>query len=205
VEVARKKVLAATLGHYPAPLAILDCIEQGLPQSFDAAIRTEMSIFSHLIQRPEPRNMIQTLFLGKLDHDRAIKTGELPERVTKAVSDLAETCSFEIGRHAAELVTAGFQAQETAQPSAGSQAREAARPSAVQDRASAAYWFEEPLPDPRKPVIRDALAAITSVAAEYAGSLSETERRIADYVLVTRKGFPAYLGGPFAMLAKTLS
>ncbi|WP_375211084.1 enoyl-CoA hydratase-related protein, partial [Hyphococcus sp.] len=32
----REKILSQTLGHYPAPLAILDCIEQGLPQSFDA-------------------------------------------------------------------------------------------------------------------------------------------------------------------------
>jgi 3-hydroxyacyl-CoA dehydrogenase/enoyl-CoA hydratase/3-hydroxybutyryl-CoA epimerase len=42
VELKRAGVLAETLGHYPAPLAILDCISQGLPQPFDDAIRTEM-------------------------------------------------------------------------------------------------------------------------------------------------------------------
>jgi 3-hydroxyacyl-CoA dehydrogenase/enoyl-CoA hydratase/3-hydroxybutyryl-CoA epimerase len=66
---------AAADPHNPAIAAILDCVEFGLPQCFDGAIRTEMSIFAHLIQRPEPRNMIQTLFLGKTDHDRAAQCG----------------------------------------------------------------------------------------------------------------------------------
>src|SRR5262245_20744580 len=60
---SRRKILFETLGHYPAPLAILDCVEQGFPLPFDAAIRTEMEIFAKLIQRREPRNMIRTLFL----------------------------------------------------------------------------------------------------------------------------------------------
>src|SRR5438477_12479216 len=42
----RADVLTETLGHYPAPLAILDCVEQGFPQNFDAAIRTEMNVFT---------------------------------------------------------------------------------------------------------------------------------------------------------------
>jgi 3-hydroxyacyl-CoA dehydrogenase / enoyl-CoA hydratase / 3-hydroxybutyryl-CoA epimerase len=71
--------------HNPSHAAILDCVEFGLPQCFDGAIRSEMSIFAHLIQRPEPRNMIQTLFLGKTDHDRAVRTGELPGFIAKAV------------------------------------------------------------------------------------------------------------------------
>jgi 3-hydroxyacyl-CoA dehydrogenase / enoyl-CoA hydratase / 3-hydroxybutyryl-CoA epimerase len=77
----RGEVLADTLGHYPAPLAILDCVRQGLPQPFDDAIRTEMRIFSKLIQRREPRNMIRTLFLGRLDHDRLRKAGGIAASV----------------------------------------------------------------------------------------------------------------------------
>src|SRR5258708_32507035 len=69
IDQKRADVLEETLGHYPAPLAILDCVAQGLPQPFDDAIRTEMQIFSKLIQRREPRNMIRTLFLVPLDHD----------------------------------------------------------------------------------------------------------------------------------------
>ncbi len=74
----RARVMAETGGNYPAPIAILDCIEFGLPQCFDGAIRSEMAIFAHLIQRPEPRNMIQTLFLGKTDYDRLARKQALP-------------------------------------------------------------------------------------------------------------------------------
>jgi 3-hydroxyacyl-CoA dehydrogenase / enoyl-CoA hydratase / 3-hydroxybutyryl-CoA epimerase len=72
--------------HNPSHAAILDCIEFGLLQCFDGAIRSEMAIFAHLIQRPEPRNMIQTLFLGKTDHDRAARKGELPAFIAEAVA-----------------------------------------------------------------------------------------------------------------------
>jgi 3-hydroxyacyl-CoA dehydrogenase / enoyl-CoA hydratase / 3-hydroxybutyryl-CoA epimerase len=71
--------------HNPALAAILDCIEYGLPQTFEGAIRSEMAIFAQLIQRPEPRNMIQTLFLGKTDYDRASRKGELPAFIAEAV------------------------------------------------------------------------------------------------------------------------
>jgi 3-hydroxyacyl-CoA dehydrogenase / enoyl-CoA hydratase / 3-hydroxybutyryl-CoA epimerase len=71
--------------HNPAVTAILDCVEFGLPQSFEGAIRSEMAIFAHLIQRPEPRNMIQTLFLGKTDYDRLMRKGALPPFVTDVV------------------------------------------------------------------------------------------------------------------------
>lgn len=72
--------------HNPALAAILDCIEFGLPQCFDGAIRSEMAIFAHLIQRPEPRNMIQTLFLGKTDYDRAVRKGEVPAFIGDVVA-----------------------------------------------------------------------------------------------------------------------
>jgi 3-hydroxyacyl-CoA dehydrogenase / enoyl-CoA hydratase / 3-hydroxybutyryl-CoA epimerase len=71
--------------HNPAFAAIFDCVEFGTPQCFDGAIRSEMAIFAHLIQRPEPRNMIQTLFLGKTDYDRAARKGELPGFIGDAV------------------------------------------------------------------------------------------------------------------------
>jgi 3-hydroxyacyl-CoA dehydrogenase / enoyl-CoA hydratase / 3-hydroxybutyryl-CoA epimerase len=72
--------------HNPALSAILDCVEYGLPQCFDGAIRSEMAIFAHLIQRPEPRNMIQTLFLGKTDYERAVRKGNLPDFIPDAVA-----------------------------------------------------------------------------------------------------------------------
>jgi len=71
---------------YPAPIAILDCLQFGLPQGFEGAIRSEMSIFAYLIQRPEARNMIQTLFLGKSDYDRWKRNNALPDFVADVVA-----------------------------------------------------------------------------------------------------------------------
>jgi 3-hydroxyacyl-CoA dehydrogenase / enoyl-CoA hydratase / 3-hydroxybutyryl-CoA epimerase len=121
--------------HNPAITAILDCVEYGLPQNFEGAIRSEMAIFAALIQRPEPRNMIQTLFLGKTDYDRAARKGTLAsaipaivdaaksvpgdisdEAVLRSISDavlpLRESLSFEERRMAdyACVIQAGFPA-----------------------------------------------------------------------------------------------
>jgi 3-hydroxyacyl-CoA dehydrogenase/enoyl-CoA hydratase/3-hydroxybutyryl-CoA epimerase len=71
---------------YPAPIAILDCVQCGLPQTFEGAIRSEMAIFAHLIQRPEARNMIHTLFLGKTDYDRLKRRDALPAFVPDVVA-----------------------------------------------------------------------------------------------------------------------
>ena len=80
----RRVALEKSLGHYPALFAILDCVEFGLPQSFDGAIRSEMTSFTHLILRPEPRAMIQTLFLGRVDYERLERKGQLPESRRKS-------------------------------------------------------------------------------------------------------------------------
>jgi 3-hydroxyacyl-CoA dehydrogenase/enoyl-CoA hydratase/3-hydroxybutyryl-CoA epimerase len=89
IDPMRARVMSETGGLYPAPIAILDCIEHGLPQCFDGAIRSEMAIFAHLIQRPEPRNMIQTLFLGKTDYDRHVRKGTAPAFIGDVVAALA--------------------------------------------------------------------------------------------------------------------
>jgi 3-hydroxyacyl-CoA dehydrogenase/enoyl-CoA hydratase/3-hydroxybutyryl-CoA epimerase len=126
---------AAADPHNPAISAILDCVEFGLPQSFEGAIRSEMAIFSALIQRPEPRNMIQTLFLGKTDYERAARKEALPaaipgivataqavsgdkvdaaalHAISAAVAPLGASLSFEEKRMAdyACVVQAGFPA-----------------------------------------------------------------------------------------------
>lgn len=72
--------------HNPAITAILDCVEFGLPQGFEGAIRSEMAIFAALIQRPEPRNMIQTLFLGKTDYERAARKQTVPAAIPAIVA-----------------------------------------------------------------------------------------------------------------------
>lgn len=184
-----REVLADTLGHYPAPLAILDCVGQGLPQPFDDAIRTEMRIFSKLIQRREPRNMIRTLFLGRLDHDRLRKAGGIAAAVEPAVAAVSEALQADRDGDP-ELVNAfaraGFRGMSApAAPLDG-------------DIAQAGFWLEaEPVTD-GKAALRERLAQANVVAAKWRARLSNEERRAADYLLVKECGFPAYMGGVFA-------
>lgn len=186
--VARKRegVLAETLGHYPAPLAILDCVAQGLPQPFDDAIRTEMQIFSQLIQRREPRNMIRTLFLGRLDHDRLRKAGGTAP-VEQAVTAVSEALQAGVtdATFANALTRAGFRGSDKAPKFDGV-------------IAQSAFWLEaEPVTDGKR-ALRVRLAAAYAVADKWRATFSEDQRRAADYLLVTKHGFPAYMAGAFS-------
>jgi 3-hydroxyacyl-CoA dehydrogenase/enoyl-CoA hydratase/3-hydroxybutyryl-CoA epimerase len=189
IEQKRANVLAETLGHYPAPLAILDCVAQGLPRPFDEAIRTEMQIFSKLIQRREPRNMIRTLFLGRLDHDRLRKAGGIPapvEQAVAAVSDALQTAGNTDEALANAFARAGFN---------GSASKAPAFDGVI---AQAAFWLEaEPVTEGKR-ALRERLAQAYAVADKWRARLSEDERRAADYLLVKNCGFPAYMGGAFS-------
>ena len=184
----RASVLAETLGHYPAPLAILDCIEQGFPQRFDGAIRTEMNIFAKLIQRREPRNMIRTLFLGRLDHERLKKNG-MSSKVVDAVAAVSRVLGVlsERGEELSQsFARAGFRVEEAQKP-------------VFDGRISgSSYWFNDEPKTWGKELLRVRLAEAEDAAAVWRSQLDETERRAADYLLVTKEGFPAYLGGLFA-------
>ena len=85
----RGRELARMRGHEPAPLAILDCVERGLIQPIDGAIRAEMAVFATLIQRPEPRNMIRTLFLGKQAWAKAERGGGIADDIVAAEARIA--------------------------------------------------------------------------------------------------------------------
>jgi len=184
----RAGVLAETLGHYPAPLAILDCVEQGFPRDFDAAIRTEMNIFAKLIQRREPRNMIRTLFLGRLDHERLKKSGMNP-KVVEAVAAVSRVLAMRSERGdelCQSFARAGFRVDQPRKP-------------VFDGRISgAAYWFEDEPKGWGKELLRARLAEAEATAVDWRSQLDEAERRAADYLLVTKEGFPAYLGGLFA-------
>jgi 3-hydroxyacyl-CoA dehydrogenase/enoyl-CoA hydratase/3-hydroxybutyryl-CoA epimerase len=179
VEPMRARVLARTGGHYPAPLAILDCVEHGLPQVFDGAIRTEMAIFAHLIQREEPRNMIATMFLARTEFERLKRRDEVPSFVEKIVAMTREA----IGREPpAPLSHAGF-------GEGGAAMRTRTRPG---------YWIDGTAGDEA----RTALGRIGSAVAPLGRSLGEDQRRLADYAVVAATGYPAYLGGPLALAAR---
>jgi 3-hydroxyacyl-CoA dehydrogenase / enoyl-CoA hydratase / 3-hydroxybutyryl-CoA epimerase len=184
----RASVLAETLGHYPAPLAILDCVEQGFPQRFDSAIRTEMNIFAKLIQRREARNMIRTLFLGRLDYERLKKNG-MNSRVVDAVAAISRVLGVQSGRGeelSQSFARAGFGIDQAQKP-------------VFDGRISgSSYWFDDEPKTWGKELLRARLAEAEDAAAGWRSQLDEAERRAADYLLVTKEGFPAYLGGLFA-------
>lgn len=187
IALRRSVVLKQTLGHYPAPLAILDCIENGFGQPIDVALRTEMQIFSNLIQRPEPRDMIATMFVAKTDYERRQKKENLP----LIIGALAEKISClwlkeEDFEKKQALSAAGFSI-----PGMGA-------PAPDDGISRAGYWFESVPDDKRKLAVKEKLELIVEAAERHAGEAVGVASLI-DYATVTKFGFPAYLGGPFAL------
>jgi 3-hydroxyacyl-CoA dehydrogenase/enoyl-CoA hydratase/3-hydroxybutyryl-CoA epimerase len=169
----RKRELARMLGHEPAPLAILDCVELGLMQTLDGAIRSEMSVFARLIQRREARNMIRTMFLGKQAYDKAARDDAIPSLVVAAAQQAATLVA---DAACTALITAGFACDGPA-------------PSPVQSAVADGYWFEGNA---------EAAAIIRSLASRMAAlvePLSADELLQADHLVVRNGTIPAYLGG----------
>ena len=64
--------------------------------------------------------------------------------------------------------------------------------------ADASYLFDDEPKTWGKELLRARLTEAEDAAAGWRSRLDEAERRAADYLLVTKEGFPAYLGGLFA-------
>lgn len=171
----RERELARMLGHEPAPLAILDCVEFGLVQSIEGGIRTEMSIFSELIQRPEPRNMIRTLFLGKQAYEKARKDGSIVPEVAEA-----ERSVTAIVEDAANRLPAFRRALF---------ARGAAKQAVVRTRAGKTFWLRD------QPELRRPLAELTEACSAATTELNELALLQLDHVLSRDGIIPAYVGG----------
>ncbi len=60
----RKAVLEKTHGNYPAPQAILACVEEGLAVNMDQAIEIEAKYFVQVARSKVAGNLIRTMFLG---------------------------------------------------------------------------------------------------------------------------------------------
>jgi 3-hydroxyacyl-CoA dehydrogenase / enoyl-CoA hydratase / 3-hydroxybutyryl-CoA epimerase len=178
---SRRLALEASLGHYPAVFAILDCVEFGLPQSFEGGIRIEMTSFSHLILRPEPRAMLQTMFLGRVDYERLERKRQLPSLVEVSVA-LVKAEIAKAGGAGPALAAAGFASVGTAAP--------------LRERQRSGYWIEGG--DPRAGAALAVLRNIYDAARPLAVGQSDEALRAANYAAVTQAGYPAYLGGPFS-------
>lgn len=177
----RQRELARMLGHEPAPLAILDCVEFGFIQPMDGAIRAEMSVFARLIQRREARNMIRTMFLGKQAHDKAAKAGGLPPAVVDAAERTAGAVAEVLGRFPG-LAAAGFgPASAQGEP--------------VRSHAGPGYWLNA------QPDLQGAVLDLAAAGRSGAAGLDEAELLQLDHLVVRRGSVPAYLGGASGLAA----
>ncbi|MFN4134669.1 MAG: enoyl-CoA hydratase-related protein [Novosphingobium sp.] len=170
----RARELARMLGHEPAPIAILDCVELGLMQPMDGAIRAEMSVFAHLIQRREARNMIRTMFLGKQAWDKASRDGG-PAQAVVAAADAIVQASAAALAGCPDLASVGFGKGASTGP--------------VQTRVSGRFWLED------QPTLVEALKGLAATCNTQTAALSEGERLQLDHAVVRAGAVPAYLGG----------
>ena len=59
---ARETVQRQTMGNYPAPFKIIECVETGMEKGFDEGLRTESRNFDFLMQTPQCKNLIRLFF-----------------------------------------------------------------------------------------------------------------------------------------------
>ena len=196
----RKTRLAQTFGHYPAPLAILDCLERGLAAPMELALAAEMDVFSHLIQRPEPRAMIRTLFMGKLDFDRQKAKGALPAQLPIVLDhalkglEKSEAAARQSGADEMTIIRAQAFAGFTLSTGTKPFAKDAPQPSADET-----YWFEQPLSDPIACLAAELLFSVARAVAPDVDGLEPAQANVIDYAACRQLGFPSYVGGPLAL------
>jgi 3-hydroxyacyl-CoA dehydrogenase/enoyl-CoA hydratase/3-hydroxybutyryl-CoA epimerase len=195
----RRRILEETHGHYPAPLAILDCVERGVPLAMDEGMAQEIDIFGHLIQRPEPRNMIQTLFLGRLDYDRRRRSDSLPVNLATVLRDVAVALAREASRNNDNADAARRKAGFTKPITLKVPGNIPTGAGSSESLESAGLWFEHPTSEEEKTGAR-LLATAALAASAHAKDMNEADQRVSDYAIVTELGFPGYTGGPFSLL-----
>jgi 3-hydroxyacyl-CoA dehydrogenase/enoyl-CoA hydratase/3-hydroxybutyryl-CoA epimerase len=63
-------IMEKTKGNYPAPIAILSCVYEGLQVNMDRAIPIEARYFVKVATSKEAKNLIGVMFLGKNEADK---------------------------------------------------------------------------------------------------------------------------------------
>lgn len=192
---------AATGGHYPAVTAILECLERGLPLPMDEAVGAEIDIFAHLIQRPEPRDMIASLFLGKQTWQKQRKRGDTPAAYAEILAAIRGGWSHAAARFGAAEAQAAADWAKFGAPLATEAPPRAPRPDLLAAHPAFApteMWLDSPQ-GPQAEIAGALLGAAALAALEFGADLDAESRRAADFAAVSELGFPAYLGGPFAL------
>lgn len=190
----RDEFLRKSGGHYPAELAILDCLDNGLPRDMDGGIAAEVDAFKDLVQRVEPRNMIAVKFLGRVEYDKRKRKNTLPEGLdafAAAVRSAIEAKAAKLG--ATGKAALGFAGIDGVIPGDLDTARDVA--------GREPQWFERPSSDVETAAFA-ILAAGAVAAADSGAGFAAEDRNLVDLYCQQAAGFPAYLGGPFTFLAR---
>ncbi len=81
---ARKKVMKMTKGHYPAPLKILETVDQGLGTDLQSGLEIEGRNFAELLMSPESKQLVNIFFATTdLKKDSGIDSDAEPRDVSK--------------------------------------------------------------------------------------------------------------------------
>lgn len=84
----KRSVRLKTKGRYPAKAVVLDVIEKGLNQGFDAGIEFEISTFAKLAVSDVARNLIFLFFTKELAKQQAFKEARKTGQIFEDKSDL---------------------------------------------------------------------------------------------------------------------
>jgi len=77
---ARKRTKGKTKGNYPAPLRIIDCMEEGYKNGMEAGLELEAKTFGELAFTPESKNLVQLFFGMQKAKDNGLKDQKKPVR-----------------------------------------------------------------------------------------------------------------------------
>lgn len=85
---AKRQVMAATKGHYPAPLNAIKAVRYGALRTLHAGLRREATLFSELAATPICKNLISLFFIQEaLKKDSQSETGLDGSALSKASID----------------------------------------------------------------------------------------------------------------------
>ncbi len=86
---ARKTVMAQTKGNYPAPLKILEVVQIGQEQGFEAGLKAEAQAFGELAMTPEARQFMNIYFATTaMKKDTGVEDPNVKARPVKRVAVL---------------------------------------------------------------------------------------------------------------------
>ena len=82
---AAKQVMKKTLGNYPAPFRIIDCVKRGINKDLNASLEYEAKQFAHLVMTPESA-ALRSIFFASTEMKKENGTDKAePQKIKKAV------------------------------------------------------------------------------------------------------------------------